>query len=121
MLDVIAYIGRFSPIHTGHVHVCKQALQQSNHLVILIGSSDEPHSTRNPWSFDYRKMLIETALDEAGISRTKYSIRKLLNSTYNDQKWEADVQRIVAEECIIQVDHDNAPKIGLIGHSKDVR
>lgn len=119
MFDVIAYIGRFSPIHTGHVHVCMQALQQSNYLVILVGSSDESASARNPWSFEYRRMLIETALDEANIPRTKYSIRKLLNSTYNDQKWEADVQSIVAEECVIHVDHSAVPKIGLIGHSKD--
>lgn len=38
MFDYLVYIGRFQPVHTGHIHVIKEALKLSKELVLVIGS-----------------------------------------------------------------------------------
>jgi bifunctional NMN adenylyltransferase/nudix hydrolase len=40
--DTIVFIGRFQPFHNAHLEIVKKALEQTNRLVILVGSSFQP-------------------------------------------------------------------------------
>ena len=52
-------IGRFQPFHKGHQLLIDKALEQSEEVIVLIGSSQEANTERNPFSFQQRKQMIE--------------------------------------------------------------
>lgn len=118
--DILVFIGRFQPLHIGHVDVIKTALNLADKVILLIGSSNQPRTPKNPWTFSERKAMIYEVF--AGHDR-KYDlyIEPLHDQKYNDQKWAAGVQEAVTN-ALYQADignEMNTLKIGIIGHSKD--
>lgn len=111
MYDYIVYIGRFQPVHLAHIQIMKQALKQSHKLIVLIGSANQPRTTKNPWTWEERRTMIQESLPES-ISVNAW-IRPLHDITYNDQKWAQQVQGIVSKLT------DESDKVGIIGYSKD--
>lgn len=56
------FIGRFQPIHLGHMHTIKQILEKGEDLIIIIGSAQYSHTPNNPFTGGERVMLIKRAL-----------------------------------------------------------
>lgn len=54
-------IGRFQPVHLGHLYAIKEAIKKFDELVIGIGSSNESNTWRNPFSFEERKEMLKRA------------------------------------------------------------
>lgn len=116
--DFLVFIGRFQPFHLGHQRVVNQALEQTDKLIILIGSAYRPRCTRNPWSFDEREQMIRSTLSEQANKRVL--IIPVMDATYSDDLWIANIQKSVSG--LIAAHHTQPhrdPVIGLIGHSKD--
>ncbi len=44
------YIGRFQPYHQGHHRVVQDIAEEVDELVVGIGSADQSHSVRNPFT-----------------------------------------------------------------------
>ena len=65
-------IGRFQPLHLGHMEVILKCAEESEHLTIGIGSAQYSHQPENPFTAGERYMMIEESLKEAGIEN--YSI-----------------------------------------------
>lgn len=61
-------IGRFQPPHEGHLHLIRNAASSADSLIIAIGSADKSHSVRDPFTAGERIRMLQTALDEAGIT-----------------------------------------------------
>lgn len=117
--DFLVFIGRFQPLHKGHHYVISTALEQAERVIILVGSSHQPRSIRNPWTFAEREQHIRAAFDAA--TQERLLIVPLMDDLYNDQNWVARVQQSVnGIVCRYppKVGTDD-PRIGLIGHSKD--
>lgn len=116
--DFLVFIGRFQPVHLGHLSVIRKGLEKARHLIILCGSSDQARSLRNPWAFVERKAMIQGALSLEENENTH--ILPLKDAVYNDKSWVRDVQDRV-NQLVIQKTGLKARyfKIGLIGHSKD--
>lgn len=68
------FIGRFQPFHLGHLTVIVKAVQENEHLLIGIGSSDENYRQANPFTCAERIQMIEEALKEANVPKDKYTI-----------------------------------------------
>lgn len=64
-------IGRFQPIHNGHVALIREALDQCEYLIIGIGSAEEFETKRNPISFGNRKNFVEYVVREIIYERAK--------------------------------------------------
>lgn len=64
-------IGRFQPLHLGHLSAIEHALRKADRLVLVIGSSQKSHEYRNPFTSGERMEMIITTLDN----------RKLLDRT----------------------------------------
>ncbi len=79
-------IGRFQPIHKGHIEVIKQVLQEVDELIIGIGSSQEGHTLENLFTAAERVLMIEKALEEVGIDRSHTHIVKIPD-VHNDATW----------------------------------
>lgn len=111
------FIGRFQPLHLGHMHVVRTALRYADCLTILVGSSDQPRDTFNPWTFEERKEMIERSLTED--ERPRVFVQPIYDHTYNDNAWIVGVQekvRLAHEHFEL---NDGSARVTLVGHAKD--
>ena len=60
------YIGRFQPYHEGHHSVVTRIVEEVDELVVGIGSADQSHTVRNPFTAGERIMMISKALADVG-------------------------------------------------------
>ena len=56
------FIGRFQPIHKGHIHTMKQILDKKEDIIMVVGSSQYSHTPDNPFTGGERLMLIKAIL-----------------------------------------------------------
>ena len=61
------FIGRFQPFHKGHLAMVKKILQDSDEVIIGIGSAQYSHTGENPFTAGERFEMIKRALDAEGI------------------------------------------------------
>lgn len=127
--DLLVFIGRFQPFHFGHKRVIELALEQANQVLILVGSSYQPRTIKNPFTYDERRLMIESSMEPTEIDRI--SIAPIRDYLYNDQKWLAQVQQIIEGRRTggshvhtsaggnDYVAHPKNVKIGIIGYDKD--
>ena len=55
-------IGRFQPLHLGHIEAIKFALQELSTLVIVVGSAQISYELRNPFTAGERIKMIRNTL-----------------------------------------------------------
>ena len=110
--DYIVFIGRFQPPHLSHTEIMKQALKQSERLLVLVGSANQPRTIKNPWTWQEREAMILASLPQPHRGRT--SVLPLRDIMYNDQQWARQVQDLVGT-----VVAEQEASIGIIGYSKD--
>ena len=68
------FVGRFQPLHKGHLGAIKDILKEVNELVIVVGSSQYSHRMDNPFTTGERITMIRKALEEGGIEPSRYWI-----------------------------------------------
>lgn len=107
--DYLVLIGTFEPFHNGHQAVIARALAQARKVIVLVGSADEPRTTRHPWSAEERAAMIRAA---CGQQASRLLIRPLRDHLYDDTLWAADLQRIVSQT--IQSEGEGG-RVGIIG------
>ncbi|RQG88931.1 nicotinamide-nucleotide adenylyltransferase [Natrarchaeobius halalkaliphilus] len=56
------YIGRFQPFHNGHRNMVARIADDVDELVLGIGSADDSHTVRNPFTAGERIMMITKSL-----------------------------------------------------------
>ncbi|MFX0006108.1 MAG: nicotinamide-nucleotide adenylyltransferase [Promethearchaeota archaeon] len=94
--SIALFIGRFQPLHHGHLYVIKQILKSRNFLKIGIGSSQLSHTLNDPFTSEERKMFLIKALEKRGISSSSYEIYDIPD-IFNATKWVDHVISIVGE------------------------
>lgn len=119
--DISVFICRAQPLHLGHVHVIKQALEKAKFVAILVGSSFAPRNYRNPWLFEERKQMILNSFSEYS---DRITVLPLEDTVYNDAQWVQNVQQLVSDVVVERFGQNiihvgRYPRICLIGHSKD--
>lgn len=112
MFETTVFIGRFQPVHNGHVAVIRQALQQSYQLIILVGSANRARDIRNPFTYVERVAMLKSCFTNAELARIYFC--PLDDYLYQNNAWVENVQRIVHERTARASD-----SIALIGHNKD--
>lgn len=68
------YVGRFQPLHKGHIEALKHIMVKADELVIVVGSAQHSHSLDNPFTAGERIMMLREALDEVEITAKYYII-----------------------------------------------
>ena len=64
------FLGRFQPLHKGHVAVMKRILGDYDELVVVIGSSQYSNKKHNPFSADEREEMVKAVLSKDDLKRT---------------------------------------------------
>jgi nicotinamide-nucleotide adenylyltransferase len=57
------FVGRFQPIHKGHVQIVKDILKKVDELIIVVGSAQYSHRLDNPFTAGERLTMIRKALE----------------------------------------------------------
>ena len=57
------YIGRFQPLHLGHLQTIKFALEQTEQLILILGSDRLATDIKNPWNSEERIKMIQSCLN----------------------------------------------------------
>jgi len=65
------FVGRFQPIHKGHVKAISDILKQVDELAIVIGSVQYSHTADNPFTAGERITMIRKALESEDIPLTR--------------------------------------------------
>lgn len=116
--DFLIFIGRFQPLHNGHLSVVEHALKISEKVIVLCGSAHQPRTYRNPWTVEEREKMIRDSLQDQDQQRVL--VAPLMDIMYNDESWVKNVQATVngLVTAHFGLPHKQ-PRIALVGHSKD--
>lgn len=68
------YVGRFQPFHMGHLKAMEYILKRVDEAIVVVGSAQYSHTSRDPFTAGERIAAIRLALDEAGFDRSRYMI-----------------------------------------------
>lgn len=113
--DYAVAIGRFSPLHNGHVAMLQAGFERAAKMIIMIGSAHEPRMPKNPWSAAERAIMIRQSLSE-------YADRLIIDSIvnhHNDNSWCAAVQDQVSRAILKDGGDPAKAKVCIVGREKD--
>jgi bifunctional NMN adenylyltransferase/nudix hydrolase len=108
--DVVVYIGRFQPFHTGHLALLLQALELGATVVVIVGSAGAERCLKNPLQAVERVTMMGRALSPEQAARVRFV--PMQDFADNDQ-WVAAVRACVASQV------PDARSVALLGHFKD--
>lgn len=111
--DALVCIMRAQPFHLGHKAVIDRALEMAKEVVVVVGSSFQARSTKNPFTFEERKAMIKAVFPQDAVK-----VVPVMDYPYDDNAWVSAVQNAV-NGALSSTWSDFPKKIGLIGHSKD--
>jgi bifunctional NMN adenylyltransferase/nudix hydrolase len=113
--DFAVYIGRFQPLHDGHIETINTALGVSEKVIILVGSADAPRSPKNPFTYHERATMIKRMFG------TEVEVRPLIDYTYDNARWKEGVQAAVSSVHKDLNLHQSLHGMrgAIVGHDKD--
>lgn len=117
--DYAVYIGRFQPFHKGHKHCVENALSKAEKLIIVIGSTNQSRTIRNPWSFKERRKMILTSLSESQLARV--IVVGIADSLYEPGEWRSRVRAMVTNAIVRDGFNVSScqPSIAILGYFRD--
>ena len=115
---VAVFIGRFQPFHNGHLYNIHEALKIADHVVVVVGSSLEPRTYKNPFSFAERKQMIEGSLTPEETARV--SVVPVKDTIYNETAWATAVQHAVNNAVYKSSGEPvTVDSVAIVGYEKD--
>jgi bifunctional NMN adenylyltransferase/nudix hydrolase len=113
MYDTALLIGRFQPVHAGHMALLRHGLARAHEAIVVLGSAWQARSPKNPFTWQERAAMVLGALPEADRPRVRFLP---VRDHYNEPRWVQAVRQGVAE---LRPATGQAQRIGLVGHFKD--
>ena len=110
MHDLAVLIGRFEPVHNGHLSLLREALARAHRVIVIVGSAFQARTPKNPFTWQERAGLLQESVtpDEA---------RRLtvcpMRDYYDPARWAGAVRAAVARQA------PPGGRIALVGHFKD--
>ena len=108
-MQVGILVGRFQPLHIGHVQAIEFALKNSNKLFIVVGSAEKSNQKRNPFTFEERKKMIELAINEKELQDNISIIP--INDANNHTEWISSIKNTIGEYNLIFTNDELTEKL----------
>ena len=86
------YLGRFQPIHNGHIWAIKHALKKCDELVIAVGSAQKSHELHDPFTTGERLQMIQLALKDAKIDSERCALIPIPDTWKSHSLWVSRVK-----------------------------
>ncbi|WP_313071821.1 bifunctional nicotinamide-nucleotide adenylyltransferase/Nudix hydroxylase [Melaminivora sp.] len=110
MHDIAVLIGRFQPVHAGHLALVCAALAQARQVIVVLGSAHQARTPRNPFTWQEREAMLRGALPTQEAQRL---VAVPVRDYYDQSRWSAAVQAAVALHA------PAGARVALVGHFKD--
>lgn len=105
---VAIYIGRFAPLHNGHIETIKYCLENYNQTVVFVGSGNKRRTLKNPFP---TYMIEDWILNEFNFD---IKVKTINDYLYSDNKWIAQI-----EDYIYSFYSRDEYEFTIVGHEKD--
>ena len=92
------FIGRFQPLHKGHLKIIQNISKEYDEIIIGIGSSQYGHALENPFTIDERKTMITKTLEKNDVKNYRIV---LIPDIHNPPKWVDHVISIISDFDIV--------------------
>lgn len=115
--DYAVAIGRFQPVHCGHVALLQACLRQARRVVVLAGSAHQPRSCKNPFTLQERAEMLRAALPAH--ERVRLQVRGVGDVPGDDAAWVAAIEAQVHAAIVADGANPAAMRVVLVGHLKD--
>jgi bifunctional NMN adenylyltransferase/nudix hydrolase len=104
--DYAVIIGRFQPVHRGHIPTFKKAFEMADKIICVIGSSNMPRTIKNPFTSSERQEMIGAALDENNLNPYESDVLfvEVEDTIYQDQEWVRQVKNKVNQATLQEYD-----------------
>ncbi len=89
--DRAILVGRFQPIHNGHIQAIKQILSETMELVVVVGSAQLSHTLENPLTAGERVYMLHEAISSEGLDLSRTFIITIPDIQFNSV-WPAHVR-----------------------------
>lgn len=103
-------IGRFQPLHKGHVEAIDFSLQNLDKLFIVIGSSEKSNQKRNPFTFEERKNMIKLAINFRSMNDKAIKIVPITDAE-NHLEWIKSIKNAIGEYNVIFTNDELTEKL----------
>src|SRR5574344_113121 len=108
-LHTAVLIGRFQPLHNGHMALLKAALERARQVVVVLGSAWQAPNPKNPFSWQERAQMMRDALSKEDAERVHCVP---VRDYYNEPLWVQAVREAVASRV------PEGASVALVGHFK---
>ncbi|QXZ09844.1 bifunctional nicotinamide-nucleotide adenylyltransferase/Nudix hydroxylase [Comamonas sp. Y33R10-2] len=109
-LHTAVLIGRFQPLHNGHMALLHAALQRARQVVVVLGSAWQAPNPKNPFSWQERAQMLRNALSKEDAARVQCVP---VRDYYNEPLW------VNAVRSAVQAHVPEGASVALVGHFKD--
>jgi len=92
------YIGRFQPLHKGHLKIIQDISKEFDEIIIGIGSSQYYNTKDNPFSSEERIKMLKESCKALNIKNYKIV---LIPDIHNPPKWVDHVLKFVSDFDIV--------------------
>ena len=103
-------IGRFQPLHNGHMALLHAALERARQVVVVLGSAWQAPNPKNPFSWQERAQMLHEALSPGDAKRVHCVP---VRDYYNEPLWVHAVRDAVGAHV------PEGASVALVGHFKD--
>ncbi|MFT3813911.1 MAG: bifunctional nicotinamide-nucleotide adenylyltransferase/Nudix hydroxylase [Acidovorax sp.] len=110
MYDTALLIGRFEPVHSGHLALLREALARARRAIVVVGSAHQARTPKNPFTWQEREAMLRGALPFDDAARL---IVLPVRDYYDEARWVQAVQAAVARHVAA------GARVALVGHFKD--
>ncbi|MCK5602478.1 bifunctional nicotinamide-nucleotide adenylyltransferase/Nudix hydroxylase [Candidatus Pacearchaeota archaeon] len=112
--DLAVFIGRMQPLHNGHVQNITNALEIADNVLVIVGSTNQPRTPKNPFTGDERATMIKKVFPSDRVRVEG------VEDFYPDTLWLKNVQTMAHKHIIgTGIDNFTEAKIAILGHDKD--
>jgi nicotinamide-nucleotide adenylyltransferase len=103
-------IGRFQPLHKGHVEAIAFSLQYSDKLFIVIGSSEKSNQKRNPFTFEERKNMFKLVINFRSMNDKAIKIVPITDAK-NHLEWIKSINNAIGDYNVIFTNDELTEKL----------
>lgn len=109
------FIGRFNPVHLGHINTINKMLSENDHIIIAIGSHQSAFSPNKILTSEEAEELIRLSFNDT----SKFTFIYLHDYLYNDLMWATNVRSLVYQVVRKLCSAPKLYNVNLYGYNKD--
>ncbi len=93
------FVLRAQPFHLGHLKVIKWILKKYDKVIVIIGSSQESKTDKNPFTFIERKNMVERSLKDEEVGKERCEIIGI-DDVHDDKLWVENILKKVSFDVV---------------------